>query len=77
MVAASIEIARRGYKKFEKEWFYPHFDNEKIQKQIWNLRKKEIICKSASWKELFKEIKELGNKWYRFQLDETKAVFRK
>ena len=25
MVAASIEIARRGYKKFEKRWFYPDF----------------------------------------------------
>jgi len=25
MVAASIEIARRGYKKFEKGWFYPDF----------------------------------------------------
>ena len=77
MVAASIEIARRGYKKFEKEWFYPYFENEKIQKQIWNLRKKEVFCKSTSWKELFKETKELGNKWYRFQLNENDAVFRK
>ena len=25
MVAASIEIARRGYKKFERKWFYPDF----------------------------------------------------
>lgn len=25
MIAASIEIARRGYKKFEKGWFYPDF----------------------------------------------------
>lgn len=23
MIASSIEIARRGYKKFSKEWFYP------------------------------------------------------
>ena len=30
-----------------------------------------------SWKELFKEIKELGNKWFRFQLNENNAVFRK
>jgi hypothetical protein len=30
MVAASIEIARRGYKKFEKEWFYPQFKIKKI-----------------------------------------------
>ena len=29
MIAASIEIARRCYKKFETGWFYPHFDNEK------------------------------------------------
>ena len=77
MVAASIEIARRAYKKFDKGWFYPHFDNEKIQKQIWNLGKKEVFCKSMSWKELFSEIKELGNKWFRFQLNENDAVFRK
>ena len=30
MIAASIEIARRGFKKFNKGWFYPHFNNEKI-----------------------------------------------
>ena len=30
-----------------------------------------------SWKELFLEIKELGNKWFRFQLNENDAVFRK
>lgn len=30
MVAASIEIARRSYKKFFKGWFYPHFENGKI-----------------------------------------------
>lgn len=29
MIAASIEIARRAYKKFDKGWFYPNFDNEK------------------------------------------------
>ena len=77
MVAASIEIARRSYKKFQKGWFYPHFNNEKTQKQIWNLGKKEVLCKSMSWKELFIEIKELGNKWFRFQLNENDAVFRK
>lgn len=77
MVAASIEIARRAYRKFKKGWFYPHFDNEKTQKQIWNLGKKEILCKSMSWKELFSEIKEHGNKWFRFQLNENDAVFRK
>jgi len=26
MVASSIEIARRGYKKYVKSWFYPKFD---------------------------------------------------
>lgn len=77
MIAASIEIARRGYKKFDKGWFYPEFRLKKIQKQISNLRKKEIFCKSTSWKELFKEIKEFGNKWFRFQLNENNAVFRK
>ena len=77
MVAASIEIARRGYKKFEKEWFYPQFEIEKIQKQLSNLKKKEIICTSKSWKELFNETKESNNKWFRFQLNENNAVFRK
>lgn len=26
MVAASIEIARRAYKKFQKGWIYPSYD---------------------------------------------------
>ena len=26
MIAASIEIARRGYKKYERNWFYPVFN---------------------------------------------------
>jgi hypothetical protein len=30
MVAASIEIARRAYKKFEKGWFYPKFNVETL-----------------------------------------------
>ena len=77
MVAASIEIARRGYKKFEKGWFYPQFEIEKIQKQLSNLKKKEIICTSKSWKELYSETKESNNKWFRFQLNENDAVFRK
>ena len=77
MIAASIEIARRAYKKFDKGWFYPEYNIQKIQKQIQNLQKKEIFCKSKSWKELFKEIKEFGNKWFRFQLNENDAVFRK
>ena len=33
MIASSIEIARRGYKKFEKGWFYPIFSIEYLNEQ--------------------------------------------
>ena len=41
MVAASIEIARRGYKKYEKNWFYPVFNNAVFSK--YNRKSKVII----------------------------------
>ena len=73
MVASSIEIARRGYKKFEKEWFYPTFNVESIDEQ-W----KQTLAEVGSWVEAFKKIKESGLK-YRFQLAELlgNAVFSK
>lgn len=73
MIASSIEITRRGYKKFEKGWFYPEFNvknlNE-LQKQTLNLVK--------SWKELYSKIKESKLK-YRFLLQDSLlyAVFSK
>ena len=33
MVASSIEIARRGYKKFQKGWFYPEFNVDNLNEQ--------------------------------------------
>ena len=39
MVASSVEIARRGFKKYSKGWFYPEFniDNlNELQKQTLN-----------------------------------------
>lgn len=34
MIASSIEIARRGFKKFEKGWFYPEFNIENLN-ELW------------------------------------------
>lgn len=64
MVAASIEIARRAYKKFEKGWFYPRFNISHI-----NERWKQTLCGVKSWNTLFPKIKETKLK-YRFLLSD-------
>ena len=33
MIASSVEIARRGYKKFSKGWFYPIFNVDNLNEQ--------------------------------------------
>ena len=71
MVASSIEIARRGYKKFEKGWFYPEFNVENLNEQ-W----KQTLNLVKSWKELYQKVKESKLK-YRFLLDLNYAVFSK
>lgn len=73
MVAASIEIARRAYKKFEKGWFYPRFSIQ-FRDEQW----KQTLGAVDDWKELFSKIKESKLK-YRFQLLDyiQNAVFRK
>lgn len=73
MVAASIEIARRAYKKFEKGWFYPRF-NIQFRDEQW----KQTLGSVENWKELFRKIKETGLK-YRFLLRDyiQNAVFSK
>ena len=77
MIAASIEIARRGYKKFQKEWFYPPMVNiERIKEVLGNQWKKELKLAYKSWKTFFNQIKKLKLK-YRFQLDGSIAVFSK
>ena len=73
MVAASIEIARRAYKKYEKGWFYPRF-NIQFRDEQW----KQTLGTVEDWKELFSKIKETGLK-YRFLLRDyiQNAVFSK
>lgn len=64
MVAASIEIARRAYKKFDKEWFYPKFNIE-TQDERW----KQTLGGVKTWKSLFRKVKEAKLK-YRFLLSD-------
>ena len=73
MIASSIEIARRGYKKFEKGWFYPIFSIEHLNEQ-W----KQTLSGIADWKSAFNKIKKSKLK-YRFQLQDyiLNAVFSK
>ena len=73
MVAASIEIARRAYKKFEKGWFYPRFNISHLNEQ-W----KQTLSGVKSWKNLFLKVKEAKLK-YRFLLSDYvgNAVFSK
>ena len=73
MIASSIEIARRGYKKFEKSWFYPSIKDERIDEQ-W----KQTLSGFDNWKSAFQEIKKSKVK-YRFLLLDyiQNAVFSK
>ncbi len=73
MVAASIEIARRAYKKFDNGWFYPRFKIQ-FRDEQW----KQTLGSVDDWKELFSKIKETGLK-YRFLLRDyvQNAVFSK
>ena len=52
MVAASIEIARRGFKKYQKSWFYPSFNKSlsRINEQ-WKQTLSDNFIKD--WKGLF------------------------
>lgn len=72
MVASSIEIARRGYRKFEKGWFYPSIKNVENLKNLW---KEDLDWSSLSWKKLFEMQKESKLK-YRFPLNSNQEVFR-
>ena len=77
MVAASIEIARRSYRKFEKGWFQPSFvSKQRLKHVLGNQWKEELGLGYQSWKGLSGEIKELKLK-YRFQLVPQNAVFSK
>lgn len=77
MVAASIEIARRAYKKFQKGWIYPKIvNNQRIQQVLGNQWKEELMLDYMSWKGLSGIIKKSKLK-YRFQLQPSNAVFSK
>ena len=73
MVAASIEIARRGYKKYEKNWFYPVFNIDCLDEQ-W----KQTLTGVKDWKNAFLKIKNSKVK-YRVLLNDIvqNAVFSK
>ena len=73
MVAASIEIARRGFKKYKKNWFYPTFDCDSLDEQ-W----KQTLAGVNDWKNAFLKIKNSKVK-YRVLLDDCveNAVFSK
>ena len=73
MIAASIEIARRGYKKYEKKWFYPVFNIECLDEQ-W----KQTLAGVKDWKNAFLKIKNSKVK-YRVLLNDIvqNAVFSK
>ena len=75
-IAASIEIARRAYRKFQKGWFYPLFvNNKRLQQVLGNQWKEELgLGCSSTWKELAGKIKESKLK-YRFPLIPQNAVF--
>lgn len=77
MVAASIEIARRAYHKFQKGWIYPKIiKDQRIQQVLGNQWKKELALDYMSWKGLSGIIKKSKLK-YRFQLNPLNAVFSK
>ena len=73
MIAASIEIARRGYKKYEKKWFYPVFNIDCLDEQ-W----KQTLTGVKDWKNAFLKIKNSKVK-YRVLLNDItqNAVFSK
>ena len=77
MVSASIEIARRAYRKFEKGWFQPSFvSKQRLMQVLGNQWKEELGQGYQSWKGLSGEIKESKLK-YRFPLLPNQAVFSK
>ena len=78
MIAASIEIARRAYKKFEKGWIYPCYNisQHRYIEVLGNQWKEELKLNYMSWKGLAGIIKKSKLK-YRFQLNPLNAVFSK
>ena len=78
MVAASVEIARRAYKKFQKGWIYPSYDikQQRYVEVLGNQWKEELELPYMSWKGLAGIIKKSKLK-YRFQLKPLNVVLSK
>ena len=74
MVASSIEIARRSYKKYVKSWFYPRIENAKDLLNRW---KKETGLSFLSWREVYNVLKK-SKMLYRFPFKRSNSsmVFR-
>ena len=73
MIASSIEIARRGYRKYSKEWFYPKRKNVENLQKLW---KQDVNWSSMDWKEIYSLFKKESKLKYRFPLDSSQKVLR-
>lgn len=79
-VAASIELARRGYKKFLKSWFYPKMVSISRAKEVLGTQWKDELTPSfRTWKRLGEKLRLLKqNKktemMYRYPLVSENAV---
>lgn len=74
MVASSIEISRRGFHKWQKNWFYPKLIEVNDLSNLWK-EEKDLIYKN--WIELFNVITKTLKLNYRSSLNDFKfRVFR-
>jgi IS605 OrfB family transposase len=74
MVASSIEISRRGFHKWQKNWFYPKLIEVNDLSNLWK-EEKDLIYKN--WTELFNVITKTLKLNYRSSLNDFKfRVFR-
>jgi len=75
MIASSIEVARRGFKKYTKNWFYPAIPSNEDLRNQWKEDSSQM--KWSSWPELHTQIKNSGLR-YRVPLEVSfaKAVYR-
>lgn len=73
MLAASLEIARRGYYKFQKGRFYPQLIKAEDLGNHW---KEALNWTYSSWVELFKKVKTMGLKYRNSLKDYSFKVFR-
>lgn len=73
MVASSIEVARRGYKKYVKGWFYPKLELLKNKGNQW---KEELCSRFTNWIEIHQEIKNSKMKYRVLLNDCNYAVYR-